>query len=1200
MEFKKLKIHNIASIADAEIDFESGPLAEEPLFLICGETGSGKSTILDAVCLALYRKTPRLSSNSTKEKIVDGGNNAVGIFDTAQIMRQNTGSASVSLDFRGADGNHYTARWSVRRAYGRPDGKIQDDRWSLEDHTSGKIFEKKKDDETDAVMEKAVGLTFDQFCRTVMLAQGEFTRFLKSNDNEKSGILEKLTGTERYSDIGRAVYEIYKARETACNNQKIRLEGIKILPEEEAAAIRSETERLERDVMAYRSEMASVDSKLTWLRSEEECRKESAEKKSAVDDAEKKIRSDLYKTARQNVNDWRASSQVRQYMKCLKDAEHKKGSLIRELACLKEREAGLLAWNGALSAETDRLAGRLGSAEKYFSGISAIVPMLEKGVQIADVLQMALSERKKAEKAGKDAADRQAGIRGLENDLAVRSRALSDAESKVRDKQAEIKAVEAKAAEFDRDRINSAVEAAGKFIQEVSRITAKSEELHRIHMELKSESAALEGKQSALNTSASEARNMKERLEKAKKREDEERLAYGKQEKMVSDWAREMRSRLVPGDICPVCGQEVHAVMSDEEFSSLLEIVRKRYDAARMEAEALRTSALQAEAGRQRIEDEIRDMIPKLEEKKKRYSEESVALMNAFEEKILCLQSGTGGFSPDKFPVPEEAGAICIQWKGILSGNCPNDAMDEMVSGAAGLLNDMQKNAERIQDDAREQRKILDNLDSGLKILHKHLLGLLAEKENASKEKLAAENKLSDTLKDIGNLKKNTEEYMASSAARLVAAAQDILIPGWQQEWQASPERLIDDIRGKADLYARSLKEKNKLEDTLKMVQKSYAAVSGKAEEFAAEVERCPYQDSVQDGFRGTVQDKCRDTAVPPSAAGFSADMLLQKENEWSRLLADGAAFAARSAENEESMMKFRTSAEEFFASRPEIDRQRIIVLEKEMNDDMIAEQETAAENIESALRQAHAEYEAVCRRHAGLMESRPDFSENEDRTALERRRSDLERLVSESDRSIGARKRQLEQNDLNLKEKQAELSVLASLVREMDEWKGFSTIFGDSKGVTFRKIAQAFILKQILRGANRYLGRFSSRYELDCQPGQLTILIRDLYQGNSLRPFSTLSGGECFIVSLALALGLSSMVKGDGAVDILFIDEGFGTLSEEHLNMVMNSLSRLHESGGKRVGVISHVELLRERIPVQIRLVRQDNTSSRVEVVRI
>ena len=555
---------------------------------------------------------------------------------------------------------------------------------------------------------------------------------------------------------------------------------------------------------------------------------------------------------------------------------------------------------------------------------------------------------------------------------------------------------------------------------------------------------------------------------------------------------------------------------------------------------------------------------------------------------------------PARTPVPEEAGAICIQWKGILSGNCPNDAMDEMMSGAAGLLNDMQKNAERIQDDAREQRKILDNLDSGLKILHKHLLGLLAEKENASKEKLAAENKLSDTLKDIGNLKKNTEEYMASSAARLVAAAQDILIPGWQQEWQASPERLIDDIRGKADLYARSLKEKNKLEDTLKMMQKSYAAVSGKAEEFAAEVERCPYQDSVQDGFRGTVQDKCRDTAVPPSAAGFSADMLLQKENEWSRLLADGAAFAARSAENEESMMKFRTSAEEFFASRPEIDRQRIIVLEKEMNDDMIAEQETAAENIESALRQAHAEYEAVCRRHAGLMESRPDFSENEDRTALERRRSDLERLVSESDRSIGARKRQLEQNDLNLKEKQAELSVLASLVREMDEWKGFSTIFGDSKGVTFRKIAQAFILKQILRGANRYLGRFSSRYELDCQPGQLTILIRDLYQGNSLRPFSTLSGGECFIVSLALALGLSSMVKGDGAVDILFIDEGFGTLSEEHLNMVMNSLSRLHESGGKRVGVISHVELLRERIPVQIRLVRQDNTSSRVEVVRI
>ena len=116
----------------------------------------------------------------------------------------------MSLDFRGADGNHYTARWSVRRAYGRPDGKIQDDRWSLEDHTSGKIFEKKKDDETDAVMEKAVGLTFDQFCRTVMLAQGEFTRFIKRTDNDQSGILEQLTGTEPYPTTGRDVYEIYQ------------------------------------------------------------------------------------------------------------------------------------------------------------------------------------------------------------------------------------------------------------------------------------------------------------------------------------------------------------------------------------------------------------------------------------------------------------------------------------------------------------------------------------------------------------------------------------------------------------------------------------------------------------------------------------------------------------------------------------------------------------------------------------------------------------------------------------------------------------------------------------------------------------------------------------------------------------------------------------------------------------------------------
>lgn len=138
----------------------------------------------------------------------------------------------------------------------------------------------------------------------------------------------------------------------------------------------------------------------------------------------------------------------------------------------------------------------------------------------------------------------------------------------------------------------------------------------------------------------------------------------------------------------------------------------------------------------------------------------------------------------------------------------------------------------------------------------------------------------------------------------------------------------------------------------------------------------------------------------------------------------------------------------------------------------------------------------------------------------------------------------------------------------------------------------------ELIRGANAYLRRLAPRYELDSQPGSLTITVRDLHQGGAERAATTLSGGETFLVSLSLALGLSSLAKGSMSVDTLFIDEGFGTLSADYLNTVIETLENLHQMGGKKVGIISHVDALRERIPIQIQVIRKGSSSSLVSVV--
>ena len=170
----------------------------------------------------------------------------------------------------------------------------------------------------------------------------------------------------------------------------------------------------------------------------------------------------------------------------------------------------------------------------------------------------------------------------------------------------------------------------------------------------------------------------------------------------------------------------------------------------------------------------------------------------------------------------------------------------------------------------------------------------------------------------------------------------------------------------------------------------------------------------------------------------------------------------------------------------------------------------------------------------------------------------------------------------------------------EFEQWSQFNKMLGSADGLKFRKIAQSYILGDLLVKANSYLRQFNGRYELEANPGSLVILVRDLVQGD-LTSATTLSGGESFMVSLALALGLSNMSGRMFSVDTIFIYEGFGSLSEEYLEKVMETLNRLYDMGGRRVGIISHVDLLKKRVPTQIQVThdKENTTVSRVKVVQ-
>ena len=261
MKILAIRIKNLASLeGTTEIDFTSEPLCSAGIFAITGATGAGKSTILDAICLALYGKTPRyLQAKESGVEIQDVQGSTMSQGDVRSILRDGTADGFAEVDFVGIDNAQYRVNWSVRRARNRIDGSMQSDSVQLKNITSNVDIPGKKA-ETYKEIERLVGLNFEQFTRSVLLAQGDFTAFMKASKDEKSSLLEKLTGTHIYSEISKKIYEKFRVEEGFLRDLNLRKEGISTLSEEQIALLKLEQTSVESELKILESELAVLNN----------------------------------------------------------------------------------------------------------------------------------------------------------------------------------------------------------------------------------------------------------------------------------------------------------------------------------------------------------------------------------------------------------------------------------------------------------------------------------------------------------------------------------------------------------------------------------------------------------------------------------------------------------------------------------------------------------------------------------------------------------------------------------------------------------------------------------------------------------------------------------------------------------------------------------------------------------------------------
>lgn len=267
MKILAIRGRNIASIVgDFEIDFQKEPLASAGLFAIVGPTGSGKSTLLDVLCLALYGRTPR--TDKAKENnvaIAELGGKSLSPHDSRSLLRRGCVEGYAEADFVALSGEPYRATWSVRRSRNKADGALQEAEqrlFNLKRHAE----EGGKKGELREKIQQLVGLSFEQFTRSVLLAQGDFATFLKAAQGEKAEILEKLTGTEIYSRISAEIYQRNKAALEQYNVYKIQTEGLHLMSEEERQTLLAEYNALLPDVKQQSEACTALQQQVLWLK----------------------------------------------------------------------------------------------------------------------------------------------------------------------------------------------------------------------------------------------------------------------------------------------------------------------------------------------------------------------------------------------------------------------------------------------------------------------------------------------------------------------------------------------------------------------------------------------------------------------------------------------------------------------------------------------------------------------------------------------------------------------------------------------------------------------------------------------------------------------------------------------------------------------------------------------------------------------
>ncbi|MCD7977146.1 MAG: AAA family ATPase [Tannerellaceae bacterium] len=983
---------NLASLeGDFLIDFTAEPLASTGIFAISGPTGVGKSTILDAMCLALFARTPRTDqAKENKVYVKDVNDEVLMQSDPRFLLRRGTATGYAQVDFFAMNGFRYRARWSVARARDKENGRLQQMRQTLYNLDKEQEEQGARSDIQSRIID-LIGLTFDQFTRSVLLAQNDFSTFLKAEQGEKAALLEKLTGTEHYSLISRRIYEKNSLAKAAYDKCSLQVQSVELLTEEEEQEIR--TRLSEAEVRIGKLEKAKTDQQ-TLVEAVHSMEQLVSNKQQQQKEALGKLNQAL-DTSHKARKEFEESKQEQQ------EAEQYYQSIRQEIVQA-----------GKLDVQIESVKGIVADVEKNWKAI--------------------VQEKQETEKRFRQLAERQE--QGLTKVLQLKEWFEKYRSKETFAEQLSVLLLHLDAAYTVRETLN---------VSEKKLSTLK-QQIEGIDKQIRSSQQLIQQKQQNPKRLEEQILLMEQQLKMSdvpamEKSLNELRL---KREQLLIEQAqfvttgdiKALRDKLVENVPCPVCGSLQHPYASEEASERIMQLAKEIAD--------------------------ITLIVKQLTEE--------ITLCNSRQKQLQELQ----------------------QKRFVLDKDLSVTRQEQVT-----LVNQQTRFSEQI---AEENQRFAD-------------------------QSAALNKTLSEADKLLGN-------------------------HSWQANWLKDP----DTFRSKLVQFSNQWRE-NK--ETLLQLERQ---LSGWKSETAS------YQTFLDKVVR---QEKEAQEVYTSRHKQWTA-----LQNERKRLL------GGRTVE----------VIEKEYQARLEKLKEKLELLQK-----VQAEQAGIVEQMRGVTKQITQDIEKASQdlaaHKATLAQWQQAYQEEAGEKTLEQNLKEVMARKSECQ----FRLRTHEENKKKVADLQDELNRLK---QNSERWAKLNELAGSADGAKFRRIAQSYTLDVLLNYANVQLRSLTSRYRLERVPETLALQVIDRDMCDEIRTVHSLSGGESFLVSLALALGLSSLSSNRMKVESLFIDEGFGSLDSDTLRMAMDALESLRTQG-RKIGVISHVQEMTERIPTQIQVCRASNGRSYIEI---